>query len=244
MAAVLGLAALPAFADLAPSALSPLADSTAISNGSHTTGPYVGGTIPGDVVIDSTSTTTFSVTFAFHWPYNPSQTLGIRYAAQLWSSLVWDSDEIQITDVTTAPGPFFGDTNSGTAADNNYNAATFWPTVVNQGVRQAGDVLGTGVPLWQNANTFQTLDTPSAVFPFLKVDFNVFNPVDDGNLDIVIGSAAMLYLYTGAAGTFWTGGGIGETFFGFEVLPEPASLALLGLGIASTSIGVWRRRRA
>lgn len=234
MAAVLGIAALPVLADLSPTTLAPVNRQMAPASG-HTVGPWVAGAIVNtDITINATASDTFSVTFAFHWPY--SYPLSTTFVVQFWSSIVWDSDEIQITDVTAAGGVWGTD---------NYGAATFWPTVINSGVVQVGDVLGTGTPLWQNPNTFLTVTGSDAV-PFLKADFHVFNPVDDGFLDLVIGSAAMLFSFITSSGStlglYWTQGAIGATSYGYAITPEPASLAVLGLGLATTALGFWRRR--
>lgn len=230
--ALVGLVASPALAGLAPSSYSPTMADLGERNG-HTVGIYDGaGGIYTNIIQPANVSDVFTVEFAFHWPYVTSVNM-----IQFWSAIVWDTDEIQITSALP-----FGAWNA-----NNYDGTSFQTFVsglVNTGVVKVGDVLGTGVPLWQNplgGLSSSTLVAGSQVVPFMQVQFHVHNPVDDGYLDLFIGSAAMLFTSLGS--TYWTGGAIGVPSYGIAITPEPASLSLLAGGLLAVGAGIWRRRR-
>jgi hypothetical protein len=233
--ALVGLVASPALADLGPSQYTPTLANLGAQSG-HTVGVWDGGSgIYTNIIQPANVSDVFTVEFAFHWPYVTSVNM-----IQFWSSIVWDSDEIQITGI----GPFGVFPAWGAANYDSASFVTFVSGITNVGVVQVGDVLGTGVPLWQNPSgglSGSTLIAGSQVIPFMAVQFHVFNPVDDGYLDLVIGSAAMLF--TSGGTTYWTGGAIGATSYGIAITPEPASLSLLAGGILAIGAGIWRRRR-
>jgi hypothetical protein len=242
--AVLGLVAAPVMADLSPSGLSPVTKSLSPAQSHGSVAPignwtyiyYTGyGSYPvptGSSQITAAPSDLIYVTFAFDWPFY-TYVNGL----QLWSSLVWDNSEVEVISVQPV-GPFLG--------NNNYATLTsgFWAGP-SSGTLQVGDVLGTGVPLWQNFNNPITIPyTISAgqIYPFMRVALHVKNVIADGNPDILIGSAQLLF-WTAGTTTYGTGGAIGATSFGEDIVPEPASLSLLGFGVVAIGAGVWRRRR-
>lgn len=243
LVAVLGLAATPAFAGLTPSSYSPV-QANLTHTGGHTVGIYgyftgYGPGIYSNISFYPTGTATYSVSFAFHWPYSTPVT-GI----QMWSQLGWDNDEIQIMNVSApmngGSAGLFG-WNNTTAL--NYPTGSFWSGATLTGTIVVGDVYGTGTPLWANPAFTTAWITGSGIYPFMKVDFRSRGASDNaGFLDLFIGEAALLFDVSGV-GHYWTGGAINSTSYGINVLPEPASLSLLAIGLATTGFGVWRRRR-
>lgn len=263
--AIVGLLVSPAWADLTPSSLTPMA-ATGLDRleGQGTVGPFAPPSgIYFSYQVSILPSGTGSVTFAFHWPYATTV-----YAVQMHSALLYDNNEVAITS-TTAQGLF-------AVGNNNFPSATSWAgTGLNPtaGTWVVGDVLGTGVPLWCNPMPTGTagLIPPappiagSGVYPFMKVDFHVkdFDP-GDSLLDVMLPSAALLFwLSPSATATYWTAGSglmwtttttttptYGGTvthqhsaMYGIDVVPEPGSLGLLLAGAACISGGILRRRR-
>lgn len=261
--AIVGLLVSPAWADLTPSSLTPVA-ATGMDrlDGQGTVGPSGPGGLYLSYQVSILPSGTGSVTFAFHWPYATAV-----HAVQLHSALQYDNSEVAITG-TTAVGIF-------TAADNFPGGVTWTGTGLNPsaGTWQVGDVLGPGVPLWCNAPFPPALSmvSGSGIYPFMKVDFHVKGPDPaDSFLDLIVPSAALLFWMSPSAtgATYWTGGGIGYSFttytttytsggitftnthtntyyacHGVDVVPEPGSLGLLLAGAACIGGGIWRRRR-
>ena len=250
MLAVVGLMTASASADLTPSTFNPTAK-TLTHSSAHSVGVYGGpGVLYSNFKATYVTSDTFSLTFAFHWPYS-----GFVYGLQLQSSLVWDNSELEIVGVgPPLTGPFVDNgATGGTASPKNYNypAGSTWWAGPSSGTLQVGDVLGTGVPLWINpAPPGVATISGSGIYPFMKVDFHVKGVIPDSFMDVYIASAALIFWDATAPGTWWTGGAIAAptpygapTSFGMGVIPEPASMSLLALGLVSLGAGVWRRRR-
>jgi hypothetical protein len=253
MLAIMALMAVPATADLSPSTLTPSLNTGLQSTGQGTVGIYAtGGGIYLDYKTYAEASDLIHLTFAFHWPYVTNV-----YGVQAQFSFVWDNSEVEVLGMLPAGG--FGPSNFSAIS------ATWWMGP-SSGTLQVGDVLGTGVPLWTNpvGSTYTTYyggqitpgDTRiqlthmqvvgSGIYPFMQVDLHVkdYMVPADSFLDAFVGSFALLFLVTPfSPGTWWTGGAIGAPSYGMGVIPEPASLTLLGLGLASIGAGVWRRRR-
>ena len=111
----------------------------------------------------------------------------------------------------------------------------------------------------------------SNIYPFMQIQFHVKDATTylGSGLDLFFNYAtALIWLAPSACGTgappgcgttYWYGGGMlvdsctyHTTYsayveyggnFGLKIIPEPASLSLLGLGLVSVGAGVWRRRR-
>jgi len=224
-------------------------------------GTYYG--IYGQSEIYAAPSDLVTVTFAFHWPFTEA-VLG----RQLWTSLQWDNSEVEVVSVT--PVGVWAGTNiyttqhtihlgystightslSGTGTvfvttDTFLFPDPFW-TGPSSGTITVGDVLGTtahAYPLWQNPTSITTYVAGSSFFPFMQVQMHVKSVNPDGLPDVIIKSAAMLFYRFGFSGLWFTGGGLGATSWGEDIVPEPASLSLLGFGVVAIGAGVWRRRR-
>lgn len=239
---LVGLIAAPAMADLTPSQYNPTLAQNLTPTGEGTVGVYDGA---GGIFLDyknaAVASDYFVVPFAFHWPYaTPIQ------AIQVWHQIAFDNTEIAI--ISSAPM-------GGLTGANNFPGPTTWAGFnVSTGTWYVGDVLGTGVPLWNNPpDIHQPLSTTidgkldvagSGIYPFVQYEVHVKEVVNDSYMDLWVNQFAMLFKFSSAdPGTWWTGGAIGSPTYGVGFIPEPASLSLLGVGLLSVGAGVWRRRR-
>jgi len=237
MVAILALVAAPAMAELSSAGV---LTNPQVANlqptGEHTVGIYGNHPVYGPVIYYDIIATPVApsdnihLTFAFHWPY-------ITYVGSLQVQWQWvyDNSEVQTVHMAGA-GAYTG--------PNNIPNDAFWPNPT-AGTIVVGDVLGTGVPIFANPAAGVWTNYGSSIYPFMQVDLHVKNVINDGFLDAYVGQFANLFTIPGYTGTYWTQGNIGQTSFGLLVgAPEPASLALLGLGVAGIGGGIWRRRRA
>ncbi|MHC4063095.1 MAG: PEP-CTERM sorting domain-containing protein [Planctomycetota bacterium] len=231
-AAVLALMATPALADLAPSAYNAPLGANLTPTGEHTVGVWSGGAIVTEHTVLAAPSDTIHLTFAFHWGFITSVS-----GLQFQHAFAYDNDEVSVLSMTPV-GPFAG-------GSNNFPGPSAWQgTQYNPGggFITVGDVLGTGVPLWENPASGSPLIGASQVFPFMEIDLRVENGVQgDTVLDAIAVEAALLF--TLGAGTMWTGGAIANPSYGAGVVPEPASLSLLGMAVVAFGAGAWRRRR-
>jgi hypothetical protein len=250
--AVLALVAAPAFAGLeSPSRGVP---SLERNPGQHTVGvPSLtpGGTYVTFVDIDYTAAPSdlVSMTFAFHWPY-----VTPVYIVQVWSDLTYDSSEVEIVGIQSA-GMFAGGTFLYTN-DANHTPDSAGRLPVTPGLfpnPSSGTV--TFPPNWptdvlfQNpaVTTFQRIVSGSFVYPIFSVTVHIKDGVNSGDslVDIKLSNFTMLFVFSSASPSlYWLGGDFGATSsYGVNFHPEPGSLALLGVGLATMAGGVWRRRR-
>jgi hypothetical protein len=247
--AVLGLVAAPVMADLMPSDLTPQYKSLNPIPGGHGSvfpGYYTAGSsfvyvYGANSEIYAEPSDLITVTFAFHWPYATGVT-GIQFQ----SSLVYDNNEVAV--VSTAPpvkGPFAGKVNNYPPPTTTGTHFAWSQGNPSAGTWTVGDVLGTGVPLFiGHPSTGSVAISGSGIYPFMQVVLHVKDDVRvDGMADIVIGSAALLFWFPGGPTTYWTSGGGMTPSWGEDIIPEPASLSLLGVGVVAIGAGVWRRRR-
>jgi hypothetical protein len=267
--AVVALAATPAMADF--SKLTPTPATGLVSTGQHTVGVFAPGDPTGAIYLSykiiAEQSDTIRVTFGADWPY-----LTPVYALQVQHGFTYDNSEVQVVRQGGA-GPFVGtpfnnyfgattwqggvavttggatlNPSSGTIDIANFYGA--FPSAINPGVSFSGPY-GTIIP------NMLKLEGADAVFsgtvllgydlhayPIFYVDLHVKDVMSDSFLDAIVASAAWLfYLTPNSPGTYWTAGAISAPAYGIGIVPEPASLSLLGMGMAAVGLGAWRRRR-
>jgi hypothetical protein len=210
-----------------------------------------------------------TVTFAFHWPFTENVIGRQLWTSLQWDNS--EVEVLSVTpvgifggsNIYTTQHTIVVTTPIGYSAHTSLSGSTFVTTGTtvltsflfpdpfwggnSSGTITVGDVLGTELtsyPLWQNPTGITTFVGGSSFFPFMQVRMHVKDPdFLDGAPDIIIKSAALLFYRFGFSGLWFTGGGLGQTSWGEDIIPEPASLSLLGVGMVAIGAGVWRRRR-
>ena len=245
--AVVALAATPALADLAPISAHGIPAQGLVNPGNHTAG--IVDTINNQILLsyqqEQTASDMLTLTFGFHWPYSTPVYVGL-----VSHSVAWDTSEVEIISMQyTAP-----------FADSNYTALTSGWWADSPG---STDTVGFGTfAEFAPLNQFQTyfggtgpatslIATPigsSDVIPFAQVNLHV-DGIDlpmDSLLDLFAYNVKVWFRFTPYSiqtGYYYTLTFDAADAHGVDFIPEPASLALLGLGMVSVGAGVWRRRR-
>ena len=118
---VLGLMAVPAMADLAPSMYTPTLAPAMSPTGEGTVGVYGYDTVYGPTIyydftlppVPMYPSEIITVTFAFHWPYSTPV-----WGIQCWGGFVYDNYEMAVLSMVPA-GPFVG-------GNNNFPSSATW----------------------------------------------------------------------------------------------------------------------
>lgn len=263
--AVVALAATPALADLSK-LTSPTLEQNVLTPGLHTVGVFASGDPTGGIYLSykiiQEQSDLVRVTFGMDWP-----SLNTRYAIQVQHGFTYDNSEVQVVRQGGA-GPFagtafnnyFGPTTWAGGVPVTTGGATLNPTsgtidIANffgsfpSAINPAGTYFGPyGTPYPGQMKLEPAIPTGFGgydlhAYPVFYVDLHVKDVMADSFLDAIVASAAWLYHITpGTAGTYWTGGFVGQYHYGIGIVPEPASLSLLGMGMAAVGLGAWRRR--
>ena len=211
------------------------------------------------------------VTFGFHWPYvTPVWAVQLQGGFVYDNSELTVLSMAGVGDFagnnnfpgpTTWAGPSLNPT-TGMIQVGSLAGTPLW----NNAAFHSSTSTALGYVHYAN-NQMQILG--SGIYPFAQIEFHVKDVIRDSAMDAFYNSFAILFWLTpsacgpgigpGCGGvTYWTAGGIAVTHsyhttasgvgywggsFGFGLIPEPASLSLLGLGLVSVGAGVWRRRR-
>ena len=255
------LAAGPVRADLvAPLDPITVANNLTLGPGGHGTMGILdagGNIIPSNVVLYPNASDVITVTFGIHWPY----VTPVLVAGNL-NGLVWDTDEVVLLGAGPA-GPFVTNNIGTTPAAG----AAFINSIVSPLSGTEG-VLGI-----QQSPVSPFILRSSSTIPFFRATFRAQAPFpNDGLLDLFAPSAAtsqmpqtffgvgVLFTFftttmtTGPSGTVNThinptpvgpfiNTGSSRPTFGLELIPEPASVSLLAVGLFAIAAGARQRQR-
>ncbi len=190
---------------------------------------------PGDII---------HLTFGFHYPFTTAPHDPIIPVQFQWN-FQWDDEEVAVIGMQPA-GPFVGANNYSTLSETFFAGFTSTTGDVNLGTFWANPITSTQSTVFTSLTMPVTPDPIgfSDVVPVFQVDLRVLSVNPDTLYDAFVPFGKLLWdtlseypCTTGHWGFDMAVVGIG----GLSIVPEPASLALLGLGLASMGIA-WRRR--